>query len=95
MKARKAAQRDWAGAFLASKTKGLGRGVHRLFRTIAREVNKETPEMGEQGSEVAPFLPEPRNFAEVTRLPAEVKKPWLRATLKEVKNLIDNQTFCN
>ena len=57
------------------------------------EISKDTPEIGEQGSEVAPFLPEPKNFAEVTRLPNDVKKPWLRATQKEVKNLIDNQTF--
>ena len=39
------------------------------------------------------FIPEPRNFAEVTRLPADVKKAWLKATLKYIENLIDNQTF--
>ena len=33
------------------------------------------------------------NFAEVTILPADVKKDWLRATLKEIKKIINNQTF--
>ena len=39
------------------------------------------------------FIPEPRNFAEVTRLTENIRKPWLEATLKEIKNLINNQTF--
>ena len=39
------------------------------------------------------FIPEPRNFAEVTKLAEITRKPWLKATLKEIKNLINNQTF--
>ena len=39
------------------------------------------------------FIPEPRNFSELTGLSAEVKKAWLKATLKEMKNLINNNTF--
>ena len=39
------------------------------------------------------FIPEPRNFLEVTILPADVKKAWLKATLIEIKNLINIQTF--
>ena len=39
------------------------------------------------------FIPEPKNFEEVTRLPADVKKGWLKATLKEIKNLISNSKF--
>ena len=49
--------------------------------------------MGESGSEVSHFIPEPRNIAEVKKLSGNIKKPWLRATLKEVKNIINNQTF--
>ena len=49
--------------------------------------------MGESGSEVSHFVPEPRTFSEVTRLPADVKKDWLKATLKEIKTLINNQNF--
>ena len=48
---------------------------------------------GETGSEVSHFIPEPRNFAEVTRLAENIRKPWLKATLKEIKNIINNQTF--
>ena len=36
---------------------------------------------------------EPRNFAEVIKLSENVRKPWLKANFKEIKNLINNQTF--
>ena len=49
--------------------------------------------LGESGSEVSHFIPEPRNFAEVKKLTEKIKKPWLKATLKEINNLINNQTF--
>ena len=49
--------------------------------------------MGESGSEVSHFIPEPRKFAEVTIVSENIKKTWLKATLKEIKNLINNQTF--
>ena len=49
--------------------------------------------MDESGSEVPYFIPDPRNFAEVTRLLDDIKKPWLKATQKEIKNLINNQNF--
>ena len=48
--------------------------------------------MGESGSEVSHFIPEP-NFSEVTKLSENIKKPWLKATLKDINNLINNQTF--
>ena len=38
-------------------------------------------------------VPETRNFAEVTRLPADIKKAWMKETLKEIKNVINNQIF--
>ena len=38
---------------------------------------------GESGSEVSHFIPEPRNFAEVTKLSENIRKPWLKATFKE------------
>ena len=47
----------------------------------------------ESGSEVSHFIPELRNFAEVTKLADNIRKPWLKTTLKEIKNLINNQTF--
>ena len=39
------------------------------------------------------FIPEPRNFAEVAILPAYIKKYFLKATLKDIKNVINNKTF--
>ena len=39
------------------------------------------------------FILEPRNFVEVTRFPADAKKDWLKATLKYIKDLINNQTY--
>ena len=49
--------------------------------------------MGESGSEVYYSIPEPRNYEEVTRLLEDIMKPWLKAILKEINNLIDNQNF--
>ena len=51
------------------------------------------PIFGESGSEVSHFIPDPRNFAEATRLSDDIKKPWLKETLKDIKNLMNNQTF--
>ena len=39
------------------------------------------------------FIPEPRNFAGVSKLSENIKKPWLKETLKEIKNLINNHNF--
>ena len=50
--------------------------------------------LGEYGSEVSYFIPEPRNFAEVTRLLEDIKKPWLKATLKENNILIKIRFSC-
>ena len=39
------------------------------------------------------FIPEHSDFSEVTRLSADVKKAWLKATMKETKNVINNKIF--
>ena len=44
------------------------KGLHRVFSTIVSEILQELTNLGENGSEVSHFIPEPRNFAEVTRL---------------------------
>ena len=49
--------------------------------------------MGESGSEVSHLIPKPRYFSEVTKCSDDIKKLWLKATLKEIKNLINNQNF--
>ena len=49
--------------------------------------------MVESGSDVSYLIPETRIFAEATKLPENIKKPWLKATLKEINNLINDQTL--
>ena len=71
----------------------MGKGLHKVFSTTVSEILQELTNFGESGSEVSHFKPEPRNFAEVTKLSENIRKPWLKATLKEIKNLINNQTF--
>ena len=47
--------------------------------------------MGESGSGVSYFIPEPINFSKVTRSSEETEKPWLKVTLKKINNLIKNK----
>ena len=82
---------EWKGALKA--THKMGKCLHRVFSTIVSEISQELTNFGETGSEVSHFIPEPRNFSEVTRLAENIRKPWLKATLKDIKDLINNQTF--
>ena len=63
-----------------------------MFKTIVKDISQDLL-LGESGSEVYHFIPETRKFAEVTKLSDYRKKPWLKATQKEIKNLSNNQTF--
>ena len=47
----------------------------------------------ESGSEVSYSIPKARNFSEVTRLSENIRKSWLKATMKDIKNLINNHAF--
>ena len=71
----------------------MGKGLHRDFSTIVSEISQELTNFGETGSEVSHCIPEPRKFLEVTKLAENIRKPWLKDTLKKIKNLINNQTF--
>ena len=71
----------------------MGKGLHKVLKTVVEYIQQDLPPLGESGSEVYHFIPEHRNFAEVKQLSDEIKKPWLKATLKEIKNRINNQTF--
>ena len=82
---------QWKGALRA--THKMGKGLHRAFSTTVSEISQEFTNFGETGSEVSHFIPEPRNFAEVTKLAENIRKPWLKANLKEIKNIINNQTL--
>ena len=84
-------KQEWKGALRA--THKMGKGLHKVFSTIVKEILQELTNFGESGSEVSYFIPEPRNFSEVTNLSKNIRKPWLKATLKEIKNIIKNQNF--
>ena len=60
----------------------MGKGLHKAFSTVVKEISQELTPLGESGSEVSHFIPEPRNLAEVKKLFENIKKPWLKATLK-------------
>ena len=71
----------------------MGNGLHRVFSKVVKETSQELTPLGESGSEVSHFILEPRNFDEVKKLSENIKKPWLKANIKEIKNLISNHTF--
>ena len=71
----------------------MGKVLHKVFSTVVIEILQKLTALGESGSEVSHFIPEPRNFAEVKKISENIKKPWLKETLKEINNLINNQTF--
>ena len=71
----------------------MGKGLHKVFKDVVNDISQALPISGESGSEVSYFVPEPRNFSKVTRLSEYISKPWLKATLKEIKDLIKNLTF--
>ena len=58
-------QSEWKGALKA--TQYMGKGLHKVFSTFVKEILQELIPLGESGSEVSHFIPEPRNFAEVTK----------------------------
>ena len=71
----------------------MGKVLHKLFSTIVKDISQELATLGESGSEVSHFIPEPRNFSEVKKLSDNIRKPWLKATIKEIKNLTNNQNL--
>ena len=71
----------------------MGKGLQKLFKNVVKGIPQDFPPLGDSGSEVSYFITEPRNFAEAKKLSDNIKKPWLKANLKQIKNLINNQTF--
>ena len=63
------------------------------IKAFVNELKNSLPTFGYSGSEVSQIIPEPRNFAEVTRLPADFKKAWLKSTLKGINSLINSKAF--
>ena len=71
----------------------MRKGLHKVFNNVVKEILQDLPPLGESGSEVYYFIPEHRKFAEVIKIPGDIKKTWLKATQKEIKNLIKNQNI--
>ena len=65
----------------------MGKAFHKVFKDVFNDLNNEYPNLGELGSEVSHFIPERINFAEVTRLLADVKNCWLKKTLKKPREV--------
>ena len=40
-----------------------GKGLHKVSKTVVKDILQELTPLGESGSEVSRFIPEPRNFA--------------------------------
>ena len=73
-------------------TQHMGKGLHKVFKSVVNDILQELPILIEYSSEVSYFITEPRNFAEVNRLSEVIKKPWIQENLKDIKNIINNQT---
>ena len=56
----------------------MGKTSHNVFTTVVKDISQYLPTLGETGSEVSYLIPDPRNFAEMTRLSDDMKKPWLK-----------------
>ena len=71
----------------------MGKVFYEVFSTVVKDILQELTPLGESGSDVFHFISEPRNFSDSTKLSENIKKPWLKANLKEINNIINNQTF--
>ena len=67
----------------------MGIGLLKVFKTVVKEILRDSP-LGKSGSEIPHFIPKPRNFDGVTKFSNDIKKPWLKETQKEIKNIINN-----
>ena len=56
----------------------MGKGLHYMFKAIVNEILQVLLILGESGSKVSYFIPEPRNFSEVTIFADDIKKPWIK-----------------
>ena len=60
----------------------MGKGLQKVFQTVVNEISQYLSPLGESSSEVSHFIPEPINFAEVTKFSGDINKSWRNATLK-------------
>ena len=56
----------------------MGKILHKVFKDVVYNISQVLPILGESGSEVSYFIPETRNFSELTRLSDDIKKTWIK-----------------
>ena len=56
----KQTKNEWKVAELSENR--MGKGLHKFFKAVVNELKNVLPTLGESGSEVSHFIPEPRNF---------------------------------
>ena len=49
----------------------MGKRLHKIFHTVVKYILQDLL-LGESGSEVSYFIPEPRKFAEIPKLSDEI-----------------------
>ena len=49
-------------------TRSMGKGLHKVFSTVVKEISQELTALGGSVSEVSYFIPDLKNFAEATKL---------------------------
>ena len=76
----KQSQAKWKEVLLS--TWNMRKGLHKVFKDFVHDISQALPILVESSSEASYFIPEPRNFADLTRLSEDINKPWLKATLK-------------
>ena len=54
----------------------MGKVLQKICKAVVNFISQALPSLVESGSEVSYFIPEPINFAEVTRLSEDIRKPW-------------------
>ena len=69
----------------------MGKGLQK--KSVLNNISQVLPILGESGSEVSDFIPDPRNFSEVTIFSDDINKTRLKETTKEIKNLINSYTL--
>ena len=67
----------------------MGKGLHKLFGTVEKKFHRNW-QLWENLVEKFPIS---LQSLETFQLSENIKKPCLKANLKEIKNLINNQTF--
>ena len=53
-----------------------------VFKTTLKEISQDLLPLGESGSEVSHYIPEPRKISEVPKFSDYIKKPWPKGNSK-------------